>query len=427
MKVRNLLLASVAVVAMTACGNEDEFIDKGNPDVTNEQATMQLFFSFDEKGTTRGATDGGTSAGGELEYGASTITAVLDYGGGKPFVIMKDLTLVKPEGENKIAVASTQPFPVTAGTGVKLYAFINPGNLTITQDTDLDQLAVGSHAAFTAATGTSLAYLDKDVAKNSEFLMAGTKEDIKIEAGNSNNEVKINVSRVAAKLEEKTPETLFPLLESGLTLTGGIQKIGVKILKHSYSNLATNSYVLPKTSTFTDFLQTYVPKGGAATDATYRWSGDAITYCLETPNEANSTRVHYKAQVCFDDVPATETFYIRAIPQVDGTKVLQVYKNWDALKAVYPKLNDTKKDDTDYLKSQSIKKYDGGICYYESPIYTGNSTIISRNNWYQLEVKSVKKLGSPIPAQEPDEAETRLIIRAQIQPWKIQINNIDLQ
>ena len=38
MKVKNLLLAGLAAVAMTACSNEDEFAKQNNQNLTGEQA-----------------------------------------------------------------------------------------------------------------------------------------------------------------------------------------------------------------------------------------------------------------------------------------------------------------------------------------------------------------------------------------------------
>lgn len=136
----------------------------------SEQAKMRLLFSFDEANGTRGVTQGESSTGTELEYGVTKITAVLDYGDGSPRVIVKELTLQEGEGQGKTKIATTEAFAVTAGTGVKLYAFVNPTGLNITQKTDLDQLAVGDHSKFTGAT---LAYIDNDVAKDGAFLMSG--------------------------------------------------------------------------------------------------------------------------------------------------------------------------------------------------------------------------------------------------------------
>ena len=104
----------------------------------------------------------------------------------------------------------------------------------------------------------------------------------------------------------------------------------------------------------------------------------------------------------------------------------------NALKAAYPNVtwDDTKKEDNEYLANHSIKKYDGGICYYEAPIETAGTTASSqtivRNNWYKLTVSKVSKLGTPTPALEPEETTAKLIIEAEIQPWTVQINDIEL-
>ncbi len=428
MKVKNLLLASLAIVAMTACSNEDEFANENNRNSTGEQAKMRLLFSFNETNGTRSVTQGESSAGTDLEYGVTKITAVLDYGDGAPRVIMKDLDITKEEGQTKIA--TTEEFAVTAGTNVKLYAFVNPTNLEITQTTNLDQLSVGNHSEFTGAT---LAYLDKDVAKDGAFLMSGETTIDKIEAKEEANTATIKVSRVAAKLDEQTENTkLFSIKNSGLTFTGDIQEIGVKLLSHSYSNLTTDSYVLPQANTFNSFLQPYIAKGAAANDGSYRWNETGFTYCLDNSSSANPTRVHYRAQVYFGEEEANETFYIRAVYTEGDKTELRVYKNWNALKAAYPNVtwDDTKKEDNEYLANHSIKKYDGGICYYEAPIETAGTTASSqkivRNNWYQLTVSKVSKLGTPTPALEPDETPAKLIIEAKIQPWTVQINDIEL-
>lgn len=426
MKVKNVLLAGLAAVAMTACSNEDDFANKNNQNLTGEQAKMRLLFSFNEKDGTRSVTEGEPDMGSDLEYGATKITAVLDYGDGTPRVVMKDLTLTKEEGQTQFA--TTEEFVVTAGTNVKLYAFVNPTGLTINQNTNLNELAVGEHSNFTGAT---LAYIDNDVAKNDDFLMSGKTVIDKIEAKESINTATIEVNRVAAKLDEKTESAkLFPITASGLTFTDGTTKIGVKLLSHSYSNLTTDSYVLPQANTFETFLQNYIAKGEAANDDSYRWNATGATYCLENSSATNPTRVHYKAQVYFDETEANETFYIRAVYVGNGNdRELRVYKNWNALKAAYPDVtwDDSKKEDNEYLANHSIKKYDGGICYYEAPIETtGAGQKIVRNNWYQLNVSKVTKLGTPTPALEPDETLAKLIIEAKIQPWKVQINDIEL-
>ena len=73
MKVKNLLLAGLAVAAMTACSN-DEIIDNDGIQTNGENAAMQINFQFP---TTRVVSDGGTNAGIDIEYAATEITAVL--------------------------------------------------------------------------------------------------------------------------------------------------------------------------------------------------------------------------------------------------------------------------------------------------------------------------------------------------------------
>ena len=58
MKVKNLLLAGLAVAAMTACSN-DEIIDNDGIQTNGENAAMQINFQFP---TTRVVSDGGTNA-----------------------------------------------------------------------------------------------------------------------------------------------------------------------------------------------------------------------------------------------------------------------------------------------------------------------------------------------------------------------------
>lgn len=250
------------------------------------------------------------------------------------------------------------------------------------------------------------------------------------------NEALITVSRVAAKLDENTKTDLFEITSSGLTFTDKTTTIGVKFIGHSYSNLVNDSYVLPVTANFKEgVLQKYIPvRLEDTSDASYRWSeeGEKVTYCLENgnPSSEKRTRVHYKAQVCFiageTTEDATEDFYIRTVPVNDKVE-LRVYKNWTALKTAYPTLKDENQKDDAYLGKYDIMRYAGGICYYEAPIETtGSGAVIVRNNWYQLSVSEVSKLGTPTPAPEPEEVPTKLVVKAKIQPWKVQINDIKL-
>ena len=52
MKVKNLLLAGLAVAAMTACSNNDEIVENGIQ-TTGEEASMQINLKFADQGTDR--------------------------------------------------------------------------------------------------------------------------------------------------------------------------------------------------------------------------------------------------------------------------------------------------------------------------------------------------------------------------------------
>lgn len=98
MKVKNLLLAGLAVAAMTACSNNDidEIVDNGTQPTTGEKASMKINFTFADSGTgTRTVTAGGTDAGEEFEWKAADITVVLNYDRGDKRIVTKNLKLEK--------------------------------------------------------------------------------------------------------------------------------------------------------------------------------------------------------------------------------------------------------------------------------------------------------------------------------------------
>lgn len=81
------------------------------------------------------------------------------------------------------------------------------------------------------------------------------------------------------------------------------------------------------------------------------------------------------------------------------------------------------------LAKYGIMKYLGGICYYEADIKTyapTESTSVLRNNWYQLTVNKITKIGLPTPAPEPTPDATMLTIETTVKPWTIQVNGYDL-
>lgn len=440
MKVKNLLLAGLAVAAMTACSNNDEIIDNGVQTPT-EEAEMRINFTFDNAPLSRGTevTDKDkegnklTDAGDTFEWKAATITIVLDYNlGNQPKRIVKsELTLIgEGPDADKVTSYQTANFTVDAGYNVKIYAFINPTeefNNSLA-NANLEQLAISKNALGLPENGIDYLTAEGQIANPNNFFMSGTTTKDNINPG-VENKVSISVSRVTAKLQETTESTTFSLTSSELSNKDAIT---VGLINHSYSNLSSNSYALPNTekSLTNDFLQPYVAKGETAKD--YRWiskteDNKGITYCLENYGNDNPTRVHYKAQIYFDNEAIDNDFYIRT-RYVGDQVVKTAYKNWQALQNDYDNQFDNNKNtDDSYLKSIGVKRYKSGKCYYEANIlHAGKGQSIIRNNWYKLSVSKIGDLGYADPVQDPDEKETSLVITAEIQPWEVQINDIEL-
>ena len=219
MKVKNLLLAGLAVAAMTACSNNDidEIVDNGTQPTTGEKASMKINFTFADSGTgTRTVTAGGTDAGEEFEWKAADITVVLNYDRGDKRIVTKNLKLEKEPADNgKVAQYSTEQFEVDGSAGgTDIYAFVNPSDALIASlsTADLATLAVNKIASLPATldylTGTGLA------AESNSFLMTGTAMNQKLTYGEVVT-VPITVSRVVAKLDEMTEATkAYPISET---------------------------------------------------------------------------------------------------------------------------------------------------------------------------------------------------------------------
>ena len=421
---RNLLLAGLAVAAMTACSNNDEIVENGIQ-TTGEEASMQINLKFADQGTR--AVSGEPDEGADFERESSTVTAIIVYPNSTKNKVYKNLTLV--EGSNK--TYKTEAFSVEAANGVNVYAIINydadKAN-ALAATANLTELTVGAQSL----PDKGLAYIAETVAKENAFLMSGsTAEPIDIEAGSTTNVAPITVDRVAAKLDELTNLSEAFTIENGDKIYNTTGKaVSVKLEGFSFSNLSSDSYIFGGKTSASSWLQQYIPATGTATDATYRWITEGVTYCLENNTIANPTRVHYKGQVCLDETPINEDFFIRAIT-FDGVTTYRLFTTWDALTTYYDNAAITALDPSKPadLAKYGIMKYLGGICYYEADIKTYSpteSTSVLRNNWYQLTVNKITKIGLPTPAPEPTPDATMLTIETTVKPWTIQVNGYDL-
>ena len=238
MKVKNLLLAGLAVAAMTACSNNDidEIVDNGVQTPT-EEASMKLYFNFANQTRANGDDSGDKVDGEEVEWNVSqsSITVVLQYANGGKKLVYDNLTPVTETADGSKKYTTT-PFIVDAGNDVTVYAFINPNNLNIDANVDPATLTL-TNALTLPSTGLDYLIGSQDVAgiaTPNKFMMSG-KTVVNITAGSTTNKAEISVDRVAAKLDEKTQKAPFTIDAKGVTYTDKDNKPAEMVTKHLWS------------------------------------------------------------------------------------------------------------------------------------------------------------------------------------------------
>ncbi|WP_294480196.1 Mfa1 family fimbria major subunit [uncultured Bacteroides sp.] len=427
MKLKNLLLAGLTIAAMTACSNDNEFVDNGNQ-TKGEEASMRINLKFANEVNTRAdAPDdksGDKKAGEDFEIASANVTAIIEYPNSNKRLVYKNLTLVP----GNAGTYQTNAFSVEAGSNVNVYAIVNYGE-DAANKLNIEKLAELTVGAQTLPdVEESLAYIANTVAKKDAFLMSGKVEKVNIEAGSKENKARISVDRVAAKLDERTPEDPFIIID-GNKIYNTKEDVSILITGFSFSNLSSDSYVFSGETSPSSWLQKYVPAGEKADSTTYRWIKDNITYCLEN-NTGNPTKVHYKGQVCLGGKALKDNFYIRAVT-LDNKTIYRLFTSWEELTGYYndDTISKLDKDAIETLAKYGINKYFGGVCYYEADIKTHSpeeSTSVLRNNWYELKVKTISKIGYPTPTPEIKPEDTMLDIITTVNPWTIQVNNFEL-
>ena len=413
MKVRNLLLAGLAVAAMTACSNEnDEIVDNGQVQGT-ENALIRLGISYPT--VTRANTEDG------LTEEQIFRTAKVIVNGDVHTYAYDDFTPSTDPNEKGLYLKDG--IPVSEGTA-NVYVILN-----------LEGEPTAPYANMTASASysTSLDGLTDYVAKDGEFLMSnagGLVATTNVEKGKEAT-VRVNVERAAAKLMEQSKKDAFTNITPG-TYNG--KKLNITLKNYSFVNLQKDTYVLANaTPIASNFFQAYDP-----TNATWGYktkeivgniqeetptATENITYCLENKDADNNTCVVYEAVATWDNAETPTTFYV-------AENV--VYSDFESLANEYGDIL-TKHHLTDKSTAADFRKagilidmYEDGKCYYKADIYTNttaNKTIV-RNNVYKLNVSSITKLGDPTPTPTPDAASLMLEVKGL--PWTINLVDIIL-
>lgn len=411
MKVKNLLLAGLAVAAMTACSNDIEGVD--NSIQNDGTAFMQLSFDFPKTRAT--VTDGTDDQGIADEYNVQTVDVKLVYDNGTVVSrakLIKDFN-VENNGQTLI-LKNVEEVP--AGTITEASAVLNKGSINLTGDWATTPIT-------TASTG--LGYLANGIAQKDNFLMSGKNTtSVTFNEGETSN-VTIPVSRVSAKLDEATKTTEFTI-SSGADQDAQINEaMTITLSEYSYGNLTQKTYLLDDNSASVLDNQSYNhPYGTVKTAYEYKaMDSEDVVYCMEnattTGLTSNSTYVLYKATVEFDGVAPTAPFYV-------WNKT--IYKTLAELKAANVLIGDAYDDKTsqaDYL-AVNVYKYEDGECFYMTEIdnATDNHKVV-RNTWYKLDVQSIAKLGYPTPDVPPTfEDKAFMNLKITVTPWKVKFNAI---
>lgn len=413
MKVRNLLLAGLAVAAMTACSNEnDEFVNNGNQ-AGEKNAIMEFGIAFPSL-TRANSTETGLSAEQDFKNAA----VIINYTTGGKDVIVIPRNMFDESTANVLYVKdkiTVQPGEATVNV------VLNP---TSAIETALKGDNWFTSIYNTSTYTTSLSGIDDITGKNN-FLMSsdeGTKVTFVAE---TEVPATVAVSRVAAKLEEITPEdNAFEVANSseGEAMkdpAGEVVKVNISVKKYSYANLQKTSNVFPKTEVITsDLFQPYSlssfiyqPITGEKTNNNE--TSGSIIYCLENYG-AEHTMAIYKALATING--EAQTFWVA------NDNVL--YKSIEELKKVYADI-ETSTSIEDCWTKYGVRKYVDGVCYYKAEIQSNGKSEITRNNVYKLKVKGIAKLGLPEPKDEPKLATLKLSV--EVNPWIIQTNNFEFK
>lgn len=412
MKVKNLLLAGLAVAAMTACSNDIEGVD--NSIQNDGTAFMQLSFDFPKTRAT--VTDENDSQGTSDEYNVKTVDVRLVYDGGKIQDISKKIEDFKVENNGQtLTLKNTEVVP--EGTVLEACAVINKGDVNIS----------GNNWTSTKieTTDTGLGYLANGIAAKESFLMTGKNTSTTTFTKGLTSNVTISVSRVSAKLDEVSKTTSYTIAENKDDDAKIDKKMEISLEEYSYGNLTQKTYLLADNSKSIIDDQSYINSYGTDKKG-YDFRAintEDVVYCMENASTngltGNSTYVLYRASVKIDGIQPATPFYV-------WNK--NIYMSFAELKAAYPTLTENFDDETsqeDFL-AKNVYKYENGECFYMTAIddATDEHKVV-RNTWYKLDVQGIAKLGFPTPEVPPTfdkEAYMDLVIT--ITPWKVKFNAI---
>lgn len=413
MKLKSLFLASLALVAMASCSNEESVIDDGNSS-TEKKALMQIGFTFPVSTATR-ATETATTE----ESNFTDAVIVINQSQGKTVVTVKKEDFMRGvPSDGKSVLYLKDNIGVYEGEAA-IYVYLNASS-ELKEKIKSDNISSYSdHVINVSNYSNDVLEASGNVAEKDKFLMSNANGAPVVKTFVTGvNGVTVNVDRVVAKLIEMSANKQFAVANPYSQ-----EEIKVTLTGYSFAGLQKDTYVLAQNRLIA--LNLYNTYNGPTTAYTFKALSDIAneqrTYCLENINNeadlATKTNIIYKAQIKVGNTSEGTTLYI--------TPDKKLFKSFDdMIQAGYNFAGITSNSTIEDCLALGLHKYENGICYYVASIKTGNIEKIVRNNSYQLKVNSIAQIGSVLP--KTIDAPSLLELLVEVNAWTTNLNGFDL-
>lgn len=469
MKIKNLILAGLFVLGMTACSNNDE---PNGPDTGNGlNGSMVLTISGGSMNQTRTAEHGdGTEVGTDAENTIHDLTVVLTNASG----VITNVVPITVPADTKGAF-TTPEFKVGVGTHL-VYALINNAS-AVAVNQNIAQVLQNA-----TADNVTKGFKDgKFFMTNEQHLTDKTPLDagksVTIAAGGTET-VNISVDRLAARITDKTTAPAFTDLKALFDKADANFMDGVKVIGFVPMNLNPDMNIIqtwidqtPQTGAAEKILSTPAPTAYLLPVATYKEENTEHIgikdLTVESDYMSNVYATENRPAMTFrasDGMPtakrgeATAVIY-RVVVTKGGTAVPTFYTYNNVLYldyAVLVKALEGTVDDltgigaTDYeeMRAKHVLAYADGVMYYTFFIrnamkdtngdYKFNYLLagkpyysVFRNSVYNLNITAIKEIGDDVPEDDknptdpidPDDA--KLIVDVKVNEWVL--NEIEIE
>lgn len=488
MEFRKLMFAGLALSMMVACSQNEELANGTNGTGTEGDAYMALSIEMPNTGnTTRAIDESGEKHEGTTGEQQITNLLLLVYdvndGSQLQYSHLYNSTDLRPQAptpsNDKSTVYTITPFQIESGKK-KVVVVVNPldgkftaqSTLSLMRDEmklsqeEIAKLSEDNHFMMTNANslanqnqqGEEIA--DKqDGLNNGDYYQDGSVAvDVQ---GTKNNptSVTVSVERVVAKMEDKTANYSIKVnrkedivhFEKVALINGNTKFFPIKKIREQGDR--TNDYVVDPNfeqqteKTINDFYSNKFE------DAFNAQNGEGIvTKDLSTENRASFYTLENTMIAKEQKNAYTTGLYYQATYELSGKdKGTNIYQygntlyDFAELQEAAKQLGLNLKDLTDNSSQEEfyvigVTKYEKGRCYYTywiRHIDNQNNTemgpmefAVVRNNYYQMEINSVKGIGDYKPVdpnpETPDEfVDSYLDVKVKVLPWTIRNNKID--